>query len=541
MMVPKVSLLFSLLLAASNCYVQAQQQQHYHRPRRGRRLQKDAGKKDALPMPPMPPLSTAPAAVAASLASAPTTITAIPSFVEECVAVVTAKSEFVETNKSVMVRYEYEVLVLVQEPQADSDVDLARIASAAATVDEAVQNYLIQYLMLPLGACKGSRRLQNNYRRHLQGVSVTAIKQGEADTVTAATCIHTTIMQRPVSALEICRRVEGSFRVYLREDQAINMDDVEAENIRQEVLDSVKQGFQDGLIYLGGGSTLAAHYLGPAQVLPVKVVLEDNSSEQVAAVVPDDTNTGTADSSIVADQGSQQEDDETTGTPLGKQVDDAAETMTQGNPVDDVAEITTLGNQVDDAAETTPTTTQGNQVDDTTGSSSIPNTDTSLEDSQILEIGLEQPTSIANPSPDNNSSDGLFSVTATIFLTLGGILGLVGAAIIGKQYYRRTRFFGRGVDKNFDDDSLDGHEQFPAVNKFHFNDTTMNTSSAYSANEPGTEDFLRDLEDFKTFDSPGKGSNSGSINLNLSGDADILNLSLVGMMSRDVSRAKDFT
>jgi hypothetical protein len=56
----------------------------------------------------------------------------------------------------------------------------------------------------------------------------------------------------------------------------------------------------------------------------------------------------------------------------------------------------------------------------------------------------------------------------------------------------------------------------------------MNTSSGYSANEPGTDDFLRDLEDLKTFDTPSKGSSSGS-SINMSGDADMLSLSLMGM------------
>jgi hypothetical protein len=121
---------------------------------------------------------------------------------------------------------------------------------------------------------------------------------------------------------------------------------------------------------------------------------------------------------------------------------------------------------------------------------------------------------------------------------LGGILGLVGAAYIGKQYYRRVRLFGRGVDKNFDDsffdDSLDG--QLPVGKSSSPGATTLNTSS-YSANEPGTESFLRDLEGFKSFDTPGKGSNSGS-SMNLSGDTEILNLSLVDMAltSHDVAR-----
>jgi hypothetical protein len=503
---------------------------------------------------------------------------------------VTAKSEFVETNKSVMVRYEYEVLVLFQRQQTDPDVDLARIANAAATVDEAVQNYLIRDLLLPAGACNGSRRLKgarsmdSNYRRQLQAVSVTAITQGDADTVIpTTTCILEPMMLRPVSALERCFRMEGSFRVYLREDSAINMDDVEEESIRQQALASVERGFQDGLIYLGGGSTLAAHYLGSSEV-PVELVKGDNSSssEQVAAVVPDDPNTGTADSSIAADQGSQQQDAETTTTPQGDQVDDTSETTVKGNQVDDAAETTTQGNQVDDTSETTvqgtqaddttaeiapttATTTQGNQLDDITAESepttqgnqldditaeitstttqgkqgddnngSITNADTTSQDSQSQESGLEQQTSITGPSPDKNSSDGLFSVTTTIFLTLGGILGLVGAAFTGKKYYRRSRLFGRGVDKNFDDDSLDGHEQI------HPNDTTINTSSAYSANEPGTEDFLHSLDGFKMFDTPSKGSNSGS-SINLSSDADMLSLSLVDMalMSHNATKNID--
>jgi hypothetical protein len=161
--------------------------------------------------------------------------------------------------------------------------------------------------------------------------------------------------------------------------------------------------------------------------------------------------------------------------------------------------------------------------------------------SQGQESGLEQQTSITNPypSPDKNSFGGLFSVNVTIFLIVGGILGLVGAAYAGKKYYRRARLFGRGVDKNFDDDSLDGHEQYPAV-KLDPSDTTMNTSSGYSANEPGTEDFLRDLEDFKTFDTPSKGSSSGS-SINLSGDADMLSLSLMGMalMSHNATKIFD--
>jgi hypothetical protein len=557
------SLMLALaLLAASNCQVQAQRR--HRSPRRGRRLQKDALKKDAtaasMPVKSAPP-TKAPkvSAVEAVAASVPATINAIgASFVEECVAVVTAKSEFVETNKSVMVRYEYEVLVLFQLQQADPDVDLARIASAAATVDEAVQNYLIQDLLLPAGACNGSRRLtgtssmQSNYRRHLQAVSVTAITQGDADTVIpTTTCILEAMMLRPVSSLERCFRVEGSFRVYLRDDAAINMNDVEAESIRQQALTSVERGFRDGLIYLGGGSTLAAHYLGSAEV-PVEVVsdVDSSSSEEVAAVVPDDPNTGTADSSSAADQVSQEQDAETTTTPQGNQVDDAAETTAQGNQVDDTSETTAQGTQVDDTtasttqgnqldditAEIAPSTTQGNQVDGTNGS--ITNADT--KDSQSQASGLEQQTSITNPSQNKNSSDGLSSVIVTIFLTLGGILGLVGAAYTGKKYYRRTRLFGRGVDKNFDDDSLDGHEQYPAVSKFHPNDTTMNTSSAYSANEPGTEDFLRDIEDFK-FDTPSKGSYSGS-SINLSGDdADTLSLSLVDMalMSHNATKIID--
>jgi hypothetical protein len=126
---------------------------------------------------------------------------------------------------------------------------------------------------------------------------------------------------------------------------------------------------------------------------------------------------------------------------------------------------------------------------------------------------------------------------------LGGILGLVGAAYIGKQYYRRVRLFGRGVDKNFDDsfydDSLDGRLPTGGKGTSSPGETTLNTSS-YSANEPGTESFLRDLEGFKTFDTPGKGSNSGS-SINLSGDNEILNLSLVdmAMMSHDVARTID--
>jgi hypothetical protein len=592
MMIPKVSLVSSLLLtlvllATSNCHVQAQQQ--HHRPRRGRRLQKNALKKDATATS-MPLQSAAPtqaptvSTAEAVVPSIPATMTAIDaSFVEECVAVVTAKSEFVETNKSVMVRYEYELLVLFQLQQADQDVDLA-IAIAAATVDEAVQNYLIEDLLLPAGACNGSRRLKgtsstdNNYHRHLQAVNVTAITQGDADTIiNTTTCILEAMMLTPLSALERCFRMEGSFRVYLREDSAINTDEVEAESIRQQALASVERGFRDGLISLGGGSTLAAHYLGPAEV-PM-------------AVVPDDPNNGTADSSIAADQGSLQQDAETTTTTQGDQVDDAAETTTttQGNQVDDTSETTAQGDQVDDAAETTTqgnqgdnasetapsatttqgnqvyetsaettattkqgnqldditagitpitaTTTQGKQVDDNNGS--ITNADTSPQDSQGQESGLEQQTSITNPSPDKNSSGGLFSVNVTIFLTLGGILGLVGAVYAGKRYYRRARLFGRGVDKNFDDDSLDGHEQYPAV-KLNPSDTTMNTSSGYSANEPGTEDFLRDLEGFKTFDTPSKGSSSGS-SINLSGDADMLSLSLMGMalMSHNATKIFD--
>jgi hypothetical protein len=368
--------------------------------------------------------------------------------------------------------------------------------------------------------------------------------------------------------LERCFRMEGSFRVYLQEDSAINM-----ESIRQQALASVERGFRDGLIYLGGGSTLAAHYLGPAEV-PL-------------AVVPNDPNTGTADSSIVADQGSQQQDTEPTTTTQGDEVDDAAttqgiqvddtsETAAQGDQVDDAAETTTEGyqvgnasetapsattteeNEVDDTtAETTATTTQGNQLDDITAgitpitatttqgkqvddtNGSIANADTSPQDSQGQESGLEQQTSITNPSPDKNSSGGFFSVNVTIFLIVGGILGLVGAAYAGKNYYRRARLFGRGVDKNFDDDSLDGHEQYPAV-KLDPSDTTMNTSSGYSANEPGTEDFLRDLEDFKTFDTPSKGSSSGS-SINMSGDADMLSLSLMGMalMSHNATKIFD--
>jgi hypothetical protein len=530
MMIPKVSFAFSLLLAlallaASNCHVQAQQR-HQQRPRRGgRRLQK---KNDATATsvqsaaPSQAPKVSAAELLAASVSNSINGIGA--SFVEECVAVLTAKRGFVETNKSVKVRYEYEVLVLFQIQQEDPAVDLARIASAATTVDEAVQNYLIRDLMLPASACNGSRRLtgtsnmESNYHRHLLGVSVTAITQGVADTVIpTATCILEAMMLRPVSALERCFRMEGSFRVYLRDDAAINMDEVEAESIRQEALTSVERGFRNGLIYLGGGSTIAAHYLGP--------------------------NDGTADSLIAADQESQQQDAETTATSQGNPVDDTSETTVQGNPVDDTSETqvdnapaetmptaasTTQGNQLEDIVagitSTTATTTKGNQLDNTNGS--ITTADTGSQDSQSQEGGLEQQTSITDSSPDKNSSGGLSSVAVTIFLTLGGILGLVGAAYTGKKYYRRSRLFGRGVDKNFDDDSLGGHEQYPAV-KFHPNDTTMNTSSAYSANEPGTEDFLRDLEDL-TFDTPSKGSISGS-SLTLSVDADMLGLSLMDM------------
>lgn len=592
MMMPKISLLFSLLsalalLAASNCHVQAQHQQHRHnhRPRRGgRRLQKNALKKDAT-VTSMPMQSAAPtqapkiSATVAVAASAPTTIAAIPNYVEECVAVLTAKSEFVETNKSVMVRYQYEVLVLFQLELSGSDVDLARVSSAAATVDEAVQNYLIQDLLLPPGACNGSRRLpgtssmHNNYRRHLQAVSVTAITQGDADTlIPATTCILEAMMLLPVSALERCFRMEGSFRVYLREDSAINMDEVEAESIRQQALTSVERGFRNGLIYLGGGSTLAAHYLGPSEV-PVEVVSGGNSSssEQAAEIVPGDAdmNTGTADSSSTAEiaptttttEGDQVDDTSDTTTE-GNQVDDTTaetvltETTTEGNQVDDTSGTATGGNQVDDTSvETTPTTTtaQGNQVDDTTPETtptttttegnqvdetngSNTNADTRPQDSPTQESSLEQQTSITSPSPNDKSSGGSFSVTVTIFLTLGGILGLIGATYMGKQYYRRSRLFGRGVDKNFDDDSLDGNEQYPAVN----NDTTMNTSSACTANEPGTEDFLRDLEDIKMFDTPSKGSNSGS-SINLSGDADMLmSLSLIDMALMSHNATKSF-
>jgi hypothetical protein len=73
--------------------------------------------------------------------------------------------------------------------------------------------HLIRDLLLPAGACNSSRRLagtssmDRNYRRQLQGVSVTAITQGDSDTVVpTTTCILEAMMLRPVSALESCFR-----------------------------------------------------------------------------------------------------------------------------------------------------------------------------------------------------------------------------------------------------------------------------------------------------------------------------------------------
>ncbi len=91
-------------------------------------MQKKASKKDATAAS-MPLQSAAPtqaptvSTAEALVSSVPDTITAIgASFVEECVAVVTANSELVEPNKSVMGRYEYEVLVLFPLEQAAQDV-----------------------------------------------------------------------------------------------------------------------------------------------------------------------------------------------------------------------------------------------------------------------------------------------------------------------------------------------------------------------------------------------------------------------------------
>lgn len=123
------------------------------------------------------------------------------------------------------------------------------------------------------------------------------------------------------------------------------------------------------------------------------------------------------------------------------------------------------------------------------------------------------------PADDKNG----ISATAITFIVIGAVLALVGAVFFGRLYYRRTRLFGRGVDKNFDDDSFEG---LPVQIKT--NETLDSASS--SANEPGTEAFLEDLEELRTFEcTPPKGSRSMSVELDC--DDSILNLSAVAMQS----------
>jgi hypothetical protein len=529
----------------------------------------------------------------------------------DCIATATA-SNFVESTKSAIVRYQYEVLVDV-----DSNGDVAsNVALDLSSIDDSVQNYLINDLLLD-GKCSPSS-IDGRRRRGLSGTStftfprllqleqlavvVTSLTRGESDTVIETEC---TKLKESRNGSERCFRVEGSFRIYFDVNQVVN-----PQVIMLYSLSSLERGFRDGLIVFGGDTSIVeASYFGQA-LIPVEIVFGNTAAQQQPQVViPDDT--APAVSNDVGDQESQQEEPDaqtSTLTPsaLENQVNDTdtgatqiagnqadyvgttgnavtpaddvgttSTSTTQGNQADDVGTTQNAGNQADDVGTTSTSTTQGNQFvdngtaqnmgtqaydDQTTQNTGnkfddyfgITSTSTQTQGNQAADTGTAQNTGnqVANvgttssttqgseaDNGDNDNSSGMFSITMVVFCTMGGLLGLVGAAFIGKQYYRRVRLFGRGVDKNFnDDDSL--MDEYP-VKKYSSGDTLAMTaspsaSSPMSANEIGAEAFLRDLQEFKAFDTPGKGSNPDSINL--SGDADILNLSLVAMMSNEFAK-----
>lgn len=129
------------------------------------------------------------------------------------------------------------------------------------------------------------------------------------------------------------------------------------------------------------------------------------------------------------------------------------------------------------------------------------------------------------PTEDLTDNDTFWTATVCTCVAIGVALGLVSVAYLGKVYNRRVRLMGRGVDKNFDDDnSVD----LPVrINE------TMESGS--SANEPGTEIFLDDLEAYKTFDNPARSLSSASADFE--GDTEILNLGMVAMTSAAAMRS----
>jgi hypothetical protein len=112
------------------------------------------------------------------------------------------------------------------------------------------------------------------------------------------------------------------------------------------------------------------------------------------------------------------------------------------------------------------------------------------------------------------------------FTTLGALFGIVGSAYLFRR--RKRRFHGRGVDKDFDDDSLDLQVQVMT------NETADSDSTAM---EPGTEVFLDDIEEFRAWDTPSKVSMQGDgetfSSVKISPDGETLSLPGFALSSYD--------